>query len=99
MATRIQLRRGTATEWSTQNPTLAVGEMGLELDTKRFKIGTGIHTWNQLGYGENINVLSSLRDVEAVDPIDGSILVYNTSISKWEASVKLEKQEIDSGFF
>ena len=49
MATRIQLRRGTAAEWTAANPILAVGELGLETDTERFKIGTGA-AWNALAY-------------------------------------------------
>lgn len=50
MATRIQLRRGTAAEWTAANPTLAVGELGLETDTEQFKIGTGSTAWNALAY-------------------------------------------------
>ncbi|BCU99478.1 MAG: hypothetical protein CM15mV28_0460 [Thaumasvirus sp.] len=33
MANRIQLRRGGAQEWANSNPTLAQGELGIELDT------------------------------------------------------------------
>lgn len=51
MAIQIQFRRGTATEWSTVNPTLAEGEMGIETDTNLFKIGTGLDLWNDLPYG------------------------------------------------
>src|SRR6056297_2912718 len=48
---RIQFRRGTSTEWETNNPVLAEGEMGLELDTFKFKIGNGVDPWNDLDYG------------------------------------------------
>jgi hypothetical protein len=51
MAINIQLRRGTATEWSTANPTLAVAEMGIETDTDQFKIGDGTTAWTSLAYG------------------------------------------------
>lgn len=47
---RIQLRRGTATEWTAANPTLAPGEMGVELDTGKFKVGNGIQHWVDLPY-------------------------------------------------
>jgi hypothetical protein len=50
MAVQIQLRNGTAAQWTSANPTLAVGEMGAETDTGRFKIGTGSTAWNSLGY-------------------------------------------------
>ena len=42
MANRLQLRRGGAQEWANSNPTLAQGELGIELDTGRFKIGDGV---------------------------------------------------------
>ena len=51
MAIQIQFRRGTATEWSASNPILAQGEMGIETDTDKFKIGNGIDRWNIRPYG------------------------------------------------
>jgi len=51
MPIQIQLRRGTETEWSTANPTLAEGELGLETDTSKFKVGDGSTAWNSLAYG------------------------------------------------
>jgi hypothetical protein len=47
---QFQFRRGTVSEWTSANPTLAVGEMGVETDANRFKIGTGSTPWNTLGY-------------------------------------------------
>jgi hypothetical protein len=49
MAT-IQLRRGTAAQWVTANPTLAAGEPGFETDTRKLKIGNGSTAWNLLQY-------------------------------------------------
>ena len=51
MAVQIQLRRGTASQWTSANPTLAIGEMGVETDTDQFKIGDGTTAWNSLAYG------------------------------------------------
>ena len=50
MADRIQIRRDTATNWTSANPTLASGEWGYETDTGKLKIGTGSTTWTSLGY-------------------------------------------------
>jgi hypothetical protein len=49
---RIQLRRDTATNWSTSNPVLLEGELGIELDStrNRIKIGDGSTAWNDLPY-------------------------------------------------
>jgi hypothetical protein len=48
MAIKIQLRRGTAAEWTAANPVLADGEPGLETDTGIMKIGNGVTAWNSL---------------------------------------------------
>lgn len=50
MAVQIQLRRGTASEWTAIDPVLSQGELGLELDTSKIKIGTGLTSWSNLQY-------------------------------------------------
>lgn len=50
MALKIQLRRGTATEWTTANPVLMQGEMGVETDTLKVKLGNGTTAWSSLPY-------------------------------------------------
>lgn len=49
---RFQFRRGTSAEWSTStaNPILAPGEIGIETDTRQFKIGDGFTPWVLLPY-------------------------------------------------
>jgi hypothetical protein len=48
--TRIQLRRGIASQWTAANTVLASGELGLELDTFRIKMGDGSTAWIDLPY-------------------------------------------------
>jgi hypothetical protein len=50
MAIQIQLRNDTATNWTSANPTLAKGEVGVEIDTNKMKIGTGNLAWADLPY-------------------------------------------------
>jgi len=50
MARRIQLRRDTAANWSSTNPTLAQGEIGIDLTNNKIKIGNGSTAWNSLAY-------------------------------------------------
>ena len=50
VVTQIQIRRGTASQWTSANPTLASGEWGLETDTLKTKIGNGSTAWNSLAY-------------------------------------------------
>ena len=47
---RIQLRNDTAENWTTQNPILLKGEMGVEIDTGKTKIGNGTDHWETLKY-------------------------------------------------
>lgn len=54
MATQIQFRRGAAATWTSSNPTLAIGELGLETDTGKFKVGNGTSTWTALSYASGI---------------------------------------------
>jgi hypothetical protein len=46
----IQIRRDTAANWTSANPTLAQGELGVETDTDKIKIGDGSTAWTSLGY-------------------------------------------------
>jgi len=50
MAFRIQIRRDTSVRWSTTNPILLEGEMGLDLTLNCLKIGDGVTPWNTLPY-------------------------------------------------
>ena len=59
MATRMQQRRGTASQWVSSNagagPILNAGEIGWESDTNKFKIGDGVNNWASLDYFADIN--------------------------------------------
>lgn len=50
VVTAIQIRRGTAAQWTSANPTLAAGEWGYESDTNKAKIGDGSTAWTSLSY-------------------------------------------------
>ena len=50
VVTQIQVRRGTAAQWTSANPTLASGEWGYETDTGKVKIGDGTTAWNSEPY-------------------------------------------------
>lgn len=46
----VQHKTGTAAQWTSVNPTLAKGEIGVELDMGRIKIGDGVTAWGNLPY-------------------------------------------------
>lgn len=65
---QIQLRRDTAANWTSANPTLAQGEIGLEYDTGKIKVGDGSTTWNSLGYFDKANI--GLENVDNTSDAD-----------------------------
>ncbi len=51
MADKVILRNDTIENWNKYNPILSTGEIGIEIDgTNRYKIGDGVHHWNELPY-------------------------------------------------
>jgi hypothetical protein len=50
MAAVIQVKRGSASSWTSANTVLAAGEIGFETDTKKMKVGDGSTAWTSLGY-------------------------------------------------
>ena len=47
---QVKLRNDTAANWTSENPVLSQGELGIETDTLKAKIGDGTTAWNGLGY-------------------------------------------------
>lgn len=50
MATKIQVRRDTAANWTSADTVLSEGEIGYEIDTGYMKIGDGSTAWTALSY-------------------------------------------------
>lgn len=47
---KVKQRYDTASNWTTNNPVLLAGELGIESDTKKMKVGDGTTSWNSLAY-------------------------------------------------
>lgn len=67
MAVQIQVRRDTAANWTSNDPTLASGEIGLETNTGKVKFGDGSTAWTALDYIASAISHDSLVDVSADD--------------------------------
>lgn len=77
---RIQLKRATAASWASNNPVLYAGEIGLETDTNKFKIGDGTTAFNSLPYfNGNLtgSSLNDLADVTITSASNGDFLRWN----------------------
>jgi hypothetical protein len=79
MAVRIQLRRDTAANWVSANPTLRAGEIGIETDTLKFKVGTGSAPWNSITAYANVvpsdlnNSLNGYVEVSDIGAVNGVV--------------------------
>lgn len=56
--TTFMLRRGQSEVWLRNNPVLAAGEPGYELDTHKIKIGDGVNSWIDLPYIGEHNIVN-----------------------------------------
>ena len=68
----FRVRRGSSQQWRDANPTLASGELGLEIDTGMIKGGNGLRPWNELPYaggGEGVGV-------GGIVPVGGQYIMF-----------------------
>jgi len=110
MANRIQLRRDGAQQWANINPILAQGELGIEIDTSRIKIGDGVTPWNSLRYERPLETESNAANTLVKRDADGNFqagavtatLIGNASTSTRLANarqIQLSGQVTGSGSF
>jgi len=84
MPTKIQLRRDTAADWTSNNPTLSAGEFGWESDSNRFKIGTGSAAWNSLEYADTLKTLGDIAVIGSTisAPSNGDLTLTTSGSGK-----------------
>lgn len=104
MTAKIRPRGDTAANWATNNPTLALRELGLETDTEQFKIGDGVTAWTSLPYWSNAKVMQvvSLLDTATYSgtsnfPTDDTVpqktegwALFEQAITPLEATSKID---------
>jgi hypothetical protein len=69
-STIFKIRRDTAANWSSENPTLASGEMGLDQTNNFIKMGDGTTAWNSLA--------QFTQNIENVEDLVGAMVTSNT---------------------
>lgn len=90
MAVQIQIRRGTAAQWTSANPTLASGELAHETDTGKLKVGDGSTAWTSLAYftaGTSLGTMTGV-DITAGNGLD--ITQSNTTSGNYTATVSAD---------
>ena len=87
MADIIQIRRGTAADATSNNITLASGEIGYETDTGKMKIGDGTTAWTSLSYYS-----STVGNATAISIIDSEDYFSGTNVETALAELGRIKQ-------
>jgi hypothetical protein len=83
--TTLQFRRDTAANWTSNNSTLALGEVGLETDTLAYKVGNGTSAWTSLSYSQLAPEITTLlmdgQNSDSSAPASGNLTVYSKAIA------------------
>lgn len=93
--TKIQLRRDTAANWSTNNPTPSAGEPCFETDTGKLKIGDGITAYNSLPYqGGTSDTAVTTNTAQTISGL--KTFTDDINISRWTSgSSSIRETHID----
>lgn len=77
------MRNDPAATWTNKNPTLTKGEIGIEIDTRKFKVGDGTTAWTALKYasGGNVEVKTAAPATTDIDYQIGALWI-NTATQK-----------------
>lgn len=93
MSTKIQFRRGTASQWTSANPILSSGETGYETDTGKLKIGNGSTAWSSLDYFLDTSELASTYLTQASASTTYAIKETFTSLDNGATAMALANNE------
>ena len=105
-------RRDTAANWTSADPTLLAGEIGIESDTGYWKVGDGTTAWTSLAYiaGTQLSYPIVNADISATAEIAVSKLADGTARQllqtdtagtgvEWTSSVSASLVDFDEGTY
>lgn len=89
----VQLRNGAAAEWADTsvagkgaNRVLAKGELGIEIDTRLFKIGNGTDAYKDLQYANDFDVSEAQSSAYTITPTEGQ--TDQEAFNAWKAEAE-----------
>lgn len=107
LESRIQIRNDIAANWTATNPILLKGELGIENDTRKIKIGDGVTAYNALKYASAHEVNVATANPTAADTnydigsfwvntANGTIftLIAKTTTAVWKRLITAEEIEV-----
>ena len=100
MVVRLQVRHDTKQSWEYNNPILANGEIGVEIDNElianRMKVGNGNDKWNDLKFMDE-NLVHSVPTGAEAENIDGE-KVFNNDVTI-KSNIHLPSDKTIEGMF
>ena len=92
----LQLKFKMASEWQASDLLLA-GELGIEKDTHKFKVGDGLTTWGELPYSAD-PTLQTLVDAltQRVTTAESTIVSHGTRLDTAEANITSQGTRLTS---
>jgi len=84
----ILLRNDTVLNWNTEDPVLGKGEIGIEIDTGKFKFGDGIKSWSQLGYSGVLVTASNINGNIKIDGVETTVYILPMANSNTLGGIK-----------
>ena len=82
ISTTIQLKRGTKQQWESANPILKDGELGVERNTGKLKLGDSVTPWNDLAYFYDPEELGGMKpkDIDTSELSDDDTKVPSSKL-------------------
>lgn len=92
----IQFKYKNAAQW-TGSEVLLAGEIGLELDTKKYKLGDGSTAWSELAYYSNPQTDALVTALtERVSTAESSLTSLGTRMDTAEAAITSHGTRLDT---
>lgn len=71
----------TAANLTSDNPTLAAGEVGIESDTRLWKVGNGATAWTSLNYAQELDV-NTVATSGSTETLDTAIPIHDVTMDQ-----------------
>lgn len=92
---RQQQKYDTSTNWTSNNPILLAGEMGIESDTNKVKVGNGVNNWNDLPYFGNAEFKQVQADWNENDSTSNAYIKNKPTIPTKTSELKNDSNFVD----
>lgn len=83
----IQLKFKLANEWAA-NDALLAGEIGIEKDTHKFKVGDGVTSWGELPYSADPNIQTLVDGLtQRITTAEGTVTSHGQRLDTAESTI------------